>query len=123
VEEIRREGYEMLRAPSLPPVEARDIAEALSAASTETLSVEPGSPAVGQTIGDLKLRSRTGATVIAVVHEGRTEINPGPERKLHAEDVLVLLGSPGQLETATSQLTPLNMGSGRRGRDSRARQP
>jgi CPA2 family monovalent cation:H+ antiporter-2 len=105
VEEIRREGYEMLRTPSLPPVEARDIAEILSAASTETLFVEPGLPAVGKTIGDLKLRSRTGATVIAIVHEGRTEINPGPERKLHAEDVLVLLGSPEQIETATSQLT------------------
>lgn len=26
-EEIRRQGYEMLRTPSLPPVEARDIAE------------------------------------------------------------------------------------------------
>jgi len=105
VEEIRREGYEMLRTPSLPPVGARDIAEALSAASTETLFVEPGSPAAGKTIGDLNLRSRTGATVIAVVHEGRTEINPGPARKLHAEDVLVLLGSPEQIETATSQLT------------------
>ena len=105
VEEIRHEGYEMLRTPSLPPVGARDIAAALSAASTETLFVEPGSPAVGKTIGGLNLRSRTGATVIAVVHEGRTEINPGPERQLHAEDVLVLLGSPEQIESATSQLT------------------
>jgi CPA2 family monovalent cation:H+ antiporter-2 len=105
VEEVRREGYEMLRTPSLPPVEARDIAEALGAASTETLFVEPDSPVVGKTISDLKLRSRTGATVIAVVHDGRTEINPGPERKLHAEDVLVLLGSPEQIEMATSQIT------------------
>ncbi|HYO64018.1 MAG TPA: cation:proton antiporter [Pyrinomonadaceae bacterium] len=105
VDEIRSEGYEMLRVSSLPRVEARDIARALSAASTETLFVEPDSPAVGKTIGDLQLRSRTGATVIAVVHGGRTEINPGPGRKLHAEDVLVLLGSPGQIEAATSQLT------------------
>ncbi|MCA1616967.1 MAG: potassium transporter KefB, partial [Acidobacteria bacterium] len=105
VEEIRREGYEMLRTPSLPPVGARDVAEILSAASTETLFVEPDSPAVGKTIGDLKLRSTTGATVIAVVHDGRTEINPGPELELHAEDVMVLLGSPEQIEAATSQLT------------------
>jgi len=105
VEEVRREGYEMLRTPSLPTVEMRGIAEALSSASTETLLVEPDSPAVGKTIGGLKLRSRTGATVIAVVHEGRTEINPGPERKLEAEDVLVLLGSPEQIEIAASQIT------------------
>jgi K+:H+ antiporter len=106
VEEVRREGYEMLRTPSLAPVEMRGLAEALGSASTETLFVEPDSPVVGKTIGDLKLRSRTGATVIAVVHEGRTEINPGPERKLEAEDVLVLLGSPEQIEMATSRITP-----------------
>ncbi len=106
VEEVRREGYEMLRTPSLAPVEIRGIAEALGSASTETLFVEPDSPVVGKTIGDLRLRSRTGATVIAVVQDGRTEINPGPERKLEAEDVLVLLGSPEQIEIAASQITP-----------------
>ena len=80
VAEVRREGYEMLRTPSLPPVEMSDIAEALGSASTETLFVDPDSPAVGKTIGDLRLRSRTGATVIAVVRDGRTDINPGPEQ-------------------------------------------
>lgn len=105
VDEIRREGYEMLRTSSLPPFEIRGIGEALGSASTETLFVEPDSPVVGRTIGDLRLRSRTGATVIAVVRDGRTEINPGPEQELQAEDVLVLLGSPEQVEAATSELT------------------
>jgi monovalent cation:H+ antiporter-2, CPA2 family len=113
VDEIRREGYEMLRTPSLAPAQMSDIAEALGSASTETLFVEPDSPVVGKTIGDLRLRSRTGATVIAVVHDGRTEINPGPERELHAEDVLVLLGSPEQIETATSHLAPPENGTAR----------
>jgi CPA2 family monovalent cation:H+ antiporter-2 len=38
-EEIRREGYQMLRLPTAPIVELGDIAGALGAASTETLVI------------------------------------------------------------------------------------
>ena len=59
---------------------------------------------VGKTIGDLRLRSKTGATVIAVVHDGHIDINPGPELRLRAEDVLVLLGSPEQIDLAIEHI-------------------
>ena len=36
----------------------------------------------------------------AVVREGLTEINPGPELTIAADDVLVLLGSPSQIDRA-----------------------
>ncbi len=104
VDEVRSEGYQMLRSPSLSPVEVGEISEALAGASTETLIVEPDSPAVGKTIGELKLRSRTGASVIAAVRDGRTEINPGPQLKIQADDVLVLLGSPEQIDRAVEHL-------------------
>ena len=39
VEAVRSEGYQMLRAPSLPHVQLSEIAEALAGASTETLIV------------------------------------------------------------------------------------
>ena len=104
VDEVRSEGYQMLRSPSLPLVEVSEIGAALAGASTETLVVEPDSPAVGKTIGELKLRSRTGATVIAAVREGRTEINPGPQLRLQADDVLVLLGGPEQIDRAIEHL-------------------
>ena len=55
VAEIRSEGYQMLRAPSLPLVEVSEIAQVLSAASTETLFIGPGSAAAGKTIGELQL--------------------------------------------------------------------
>ncbi|HKS28209.1 MAG TPA: cation:proton antiporter [Pyrinomonadaceae bacterium] len=106
VGEVRSEGYQMLRSPSVAPVEMHDIAEALAGAETETLVVEDASPAVGRTIGDLKLRSLTGVTVIAAVSEGRTEINPGPQLRLQGGDVLVLMGSNEQIDRAVDYINP-----------------
>jgi len=104
VAEVRREGYQMLRAPSLPLTEAGEIADALGGASTETLIVEADWHAVGKSIGELRLRTLTGATVITAVREGRTEINPGSEFRIKEDDVLVLLGSPEQIDRAVEHL-------------------
>jgi CPA2 family monovalent cation:H+ antiporter-2 len=101
---IRSEGYQMLRMPSLSTVDMKEIAEALKSASTETLLVEADSIAIGKTIGELKLRKKTGVTIIAITHEGHTEINPGPETTIQAEDVLVLLGGTEQIDLAIEEI-------------------
>jgi monovalent cation:H+ antiporter-2, CPA2 family len=102
---IRSEGYQMLRVPSPPVLDMSEIAEALKSASTETLFVEPDYIAVGKAIGELGLRKKTGVTIIALTHEGHTEINPGPETIIEAEDVLVLLGSPEQVDVAIEEIS------------------
>ena len=101
---IRNEGYQLLRVPSLPVVDISEISEALKSASTETLSVEADSFAIGKTIGELGLRKKTGVSIIAITHEGHTEINPGPETTIRAEDVLVLLGGAGQIDLAIEEI-------------------
>ena len=105
VEEIRREGYQMLRLPSAPVVELGDIAGALGAASTETLVIGRSDRAAGKTLAELDLRRTTGATVVAVVRGSQTEINPGAEFRLDAEDIVVLLGSPKQIELAIERIS------------------
>jgi CPA2 family monovalent cation:H+ antiporter-2 len=104
VEAIRREGYQMLRSPLLPIVEMSDIAEALSAASTQTVRIGAGALAAGRTVGELDLRKRTGATVIAVSRGGVTDVNPGPEFRLEVGDVVVLLGSDEQIGLAIDHI-------------------
>jgi len=104
VEEIRKEGYQMLRSPSVGLIEVRDVSDALGAASTETLFLPEDSPAVGKSLGQLNLRKRTGATVIAAVHNGLVEVNPGPDFLFAADDIVVLLGSPEQIEAASQHL-------------------
>jgi CPA2 family monovalent cation:H+ antiporter-2 len=100
VEAIRNEGYEMLRTPSLPIIDMGKISEALGSASTETVQVDPDSPAVGKTIGELKLRTITGVSIIAIIQEGEANVNPGPETAINAGDVLVLIGTPEKVDQA-----------------------
>ena len=101
---IRSEGYQMLRTPALPLIDMDEIAEAFKTASTETLLVEADSFAVGKTIGELGLRKKTGVSIIAITRAGQTEINPGPETQIKAEDVLVLLGEAEQIDMAIEEI-------------------
>lgn len=105
VEGIRREGYMMLRASSLPMIEMSMIADALKSASTETLYIDEGSAAAGKTLGELDLRRKTGATVIAITRHDSTEVNPGPDFRLESEDIAVLLGSPESIDSAIEYLS------------------
>ena len=101
---IRSEGYEMLRMPTPPIIDLGKIAEALGSTSTEALFIEPDSKAVGRTIAELKLRTKTGVSIIAITREGHADVNPGPETVIHEGDVLVLLGGPEQIDRAIEEI-------------------
>lgn len=111
IEKIRRQGYEILRSPNAPPVKAEDINVALDAASTETVTIPADSKVLGKNLGELDLRGRTGATVIAVLHEGETKISPGAKYILKANDTFVLLGSPESIEKAVKIFRPDELGT------------
>lgn len=100
VEEIRGHGYEMLRSASLPLAELDKIAEAFATTSTDTVFIGAQSPAVGKTLKELNLRGLTGATVSAAVRNGDTEINLGADFRVEADDILVLMGKPDQINRA-----------------------
>jgi K+/H+ antiporter YhaU regulatory subunit KhtT len=92
-----------LRVPALPAVDLAEISEALGSAATETFVVPMDSPAAGKTIGQLKLRTNTGVSVIAIIHDGNTDINPGPDAKIGPDDVMVLLGTPEKIDRAVEK--------------------
>jgi CPA2 family monovalent cation:H+ antiporter-2 len=87
-----------------PPPRATHQHEALPPllreADLETVSVAPGSPAVGKLIRELELRTRTGASIVGIERNGASLINPGPDEELQAGDQIVLLGSRSQLDAA-----------------------
>jgi TrkA domain protein len=65
----------------------------------EWYKVEPGSPAIGKTIGQLQVRQRTGATIMALIEkDGRKRINPGPEQLLSEDATLVVAGERQQVQ-------------------------
>jgi CPA2 family monovalent cation:H+ antiporter-2 len=61
------------------------------------LGVAPDSPFNGRTLGDLRIRSTIGASVVAVLHNGSLLPNPDGEARLHAGDLVGVLGSRDQI--------------------------
>ena len=68
-----------------------------------TLMLGPDAAAVGKTVGSLNLAAMD-VQVTAIRRKGTREINPKPDMRLQAGDVLVLLGSPGKLAKAEIRL-------------------
>jgi len=58
-----------------------------------------GSKLCGVSLKDSIVREKTGATVVAIMHEdGKTLFNPDPETMLRAHDTLIIIGPAGASE-------------------------
>lgn len=62
--------------------------------SSQPVRVAPGSPYVDRPLGHTRARTRTGASVVAIVRGGEVITSPGPDQELLAADVLVVVGTP-----------------------------
>jgi CPA2 family monovalent cation:H+ antiporter-2 len=103
---VRKQGYEMLRSAAMPPPTTAIPKFSLAGAATEAIVLDATSPVIGQDLGELDVRGRSGATVIAVVRDGETKISPGAHYKLAEGDTVVILGSPAKIDRAVKILQP-----------------
>ncbi|GIP49249.1 K(+)/H(+) antiporter subunit KhtT [compost metagenome] len=75
------------------PTALENIEVALGDLIIEWYKLEPNYKAIGHTIGELKIRQRSGATIIAVIEKNhKKHINPGPDLMLTADAMVVVLG-------------------------------
>jgi CPA2 family monovalent cation:H+ antiporter-2 len=85
-------------APAIPPM-MRD-------AKLKTIVLEDKSPVVGKLIGEIKLRTKSGASVVGIERSNEDNvINPGSDEELKAGDRVLLLGSDAQLTSAEVLMT------------------
>ena len=64
----------------------------------EELEIPPDCPPVGQSIGELRIRGRTGAVIVAVrKRDGHFETTPDPDMALDVGDVLIAAGTDEEL--------------------------
>ncbi len=70
------------------------------------LTLAPASPLVELTLGAAQIRSRTGATVVAILREDGPVINPSVTEMLHGGDVLAVLGDHTALALFTTLAAP-----------------
>jgi CPA2 family monovalent cation:H+ antiporter-2 len=103
---IRRQGYEMLRSPSLPQILTANLAPILEAATTETIRLSQTSPVIGQKLSEINLREQTNVTLIAVIRGNETIISPKATFQFAAEDILILFGKYENIERAIKHLQP-----------------
>lgn len=64
------------------------------------LAIPPDCQAIGRSIKDLKLRKKTGITLLAIKRDGSIIEHPSPEIELHANDIVYILGNPEQVQQA-----------------------
>lgn len=81
------------------------VAGLLENAQLRTVQLPPGSSAAGKLIGELQLRSMTGATVVGIQRAESKVINPGPDEELQAGDQILLLGGDAELSAALKLLS------------------
>jgi len=100
IERIRKGSYEVLRKVELPVKTLPEKCEVISEIDTETYLVRDRSPASGRSIKELRIRSTTGATVIAVKRGNEMIPSPGLEFAFMPGDIVYLIGSKESLSKA-----------------------
>ncbi|MCX4094180.1 cation:proton antiporter regulatory subunit [Nocardia sp. alder85J] len=80
--------------------EQRELADV----NTRQLSIRTGSPYAGRPLGDTRMRTRTTASIVAVVRGGQTIPSPGPDFPMAAGDQLIVVGTGAGLDAAAAIL-------------------
>lgn len=80
-----------------PPV-AESMDMVLEQLAVEWVRVADTSALAGRTLRDTAIRERTGASVIAILRDGRALPNPQPSERIGAGDTLMVIGDREQVE-------------------------
>lgn len=92
-------GGAMVAGPDLEKLEL-----ALGALELEWVEVGARAPLADRTLAEVPLRSRTGASIIAILRGDQAIPNPGVDTVFRAGDTVLLLGSPEQCRAAREAL-------------------
>ena len=106
VEQVRREGYALLRRSESMELSHHLRDGTLNDAEVETCRIDDDSPVREKTLEEIALPSRTGVSVIAWTRAGVTQASPSEKTQLMAGDIVVLLGSRTQIQQAMELLVP-----------------
>ncbi len=88
-------GRPVVQAPSV-----EDLDLILGALEIDWVPLGEASPLAGRALGASQMRQRTGASVIAILRDGRALANPGIDTVFEPGDTLLLIGSPAQTDAA-----------------------
>jgi TrkA domain protein len=81
------------------------VTQQLEGLTIDWVVVADTSGLAGATIADGEIRTRTGASIVAVVRDDETRPAPGPEFRFEAGDTAVVVGTPDGVAQARTLLT------------------
>ncbi|ASN22843.1 potassium transporter TrkA [Streptomyces pluripotens] len=70
-----------------------DLTREVPGLSAGQVEVRAGGPFVGRPLGETRARTRTGASIVAIVRGNDVLPSPGPSQVLQTGDVLVVIGT------------------------------
>lgn len=82
-----------------------DLQQRVEGLAIDWLTVDADTPYAGRTIGDARIRTRTGVSVVAVIRGDEAHPAPGPDFHIEASDTLVVVGTPEGIKTVDQILT------------------
>jgi CPA2 family monovalent cation:H+ antiporter-2 len=100
IDNIRKDSYGALRTVDLPHKRLAERHEFLKDIGTGTYLVKEGSRMSGHSIKELRLRTETGVTIIAVQRADEVRQNPAPDFVLREGDVMLLIGNKRDINKA-----------------------
>ena len=104
---VRREGLSDSDRPSAEQVRVlHDLVTAAQGLEVTWLTVDAGSPLAGQTIAASRLRTRTGASIVAISRTSGLIPNPDPSVVVNAGDRLAVIGTSTQVDDVARSISP-----------------
>lgn len=70
------------------------------------IPLEPGSPYIGRPLGATRARTRTGASIVAIVREDEVLAAPAPDAMLAEGDTLVVVGTHEGIKRVATIVAP-----------------
>ncbi|MEW6162165.1 MAG: cation:proton antiporter [Nitrospirota bacterium] len=104
IDNIRKDNYRILRTVELPRKHLAEKYELLKEINTESYLIKEASLVDGHSIKELRLRTETGITIIAVQREDKVHQNPQPDFVLKRGDILLLIGKKEDINRAIEYL-------------------
>ena len=95
--EVRADGYQMLRTQPRSLVSICDMSGCLSDSEMKVIQLEKNSHFAGKTIGEIGMRKNYGVNILAIRREDKMQPNPSADKELQAGDVLILFGTSEDL--------------------------
>ncbi len=103
-DEVRRDSYKALRKITVRKKRFAAEMPMLSEIVTEPFLIKGDSHFVGRSLNNLRLRSKTGATVMAVKRDETVYQNPEADFTFREGDVILLVGKPADIARAVEYI-------------------